>query len=61
MKDAVNKVSLFNAPDFDFTKLSIQELQDLVHRYGVIGSRYMNKEDLIVKKLKNLMKIQKRN
>jgi transcription termination factor Rho len=49
MKDAVNKVSLIQRPDFDFAKLSIQELQDLAHRYGVIGSRYMNKEDLIVK------------
>lgn len=49
MKDTLNKVPSVQRPDFDFTKLSIQELQDLAHRYGVIGSRYLAKDELIQK------------
>lgn len=53
MKDTINKPLLTQRPDFDITKLSIQELQDLAHRYGVIGSRYLHKEELI-KQIKEL-------
>jgi transcription termination factor Rho len=33
----------------DLQKLSILDLQDLAHRYGIIGSHYLSKEDLIIK------------
>lgn len=49
MKDVFNKPVVFQRLNVDMSKLSIQELQDIAHKYGVIGVRYLSREDLIAK------------
>jgi transcription termination factor Rho len=49
MKDLFNKPVLHSRLNIDITKLSIQDLQDLAHKYGVIGVRYLGRDELILK------------
>lgn len=49
MKDLFNKPVSHNRLNIDITKLSIQDLQDLAHKYGVIGVRYLGRDELIFK------------
>ncbi len=49
MKDVFNKPVVSQRLNVDMSKLSIQELQDIAHKYGVIGVRYLSREDLIAR------------
>jgi transcription termination factor Rho len=49
MKDLFNKPALYQRLNVDLAKLSIQDLQDLAHKYGVIGVRYLGREELILR------------
>ena len=49
MKDLFNKPVSHQRLNIDITKLSIQDLQDLAHKYGVIGVRYLGRDELILK------------
>jgi transcription termination factor Rho len=49
MKDNVNRMNGALKLNLDLTKLSIPELQDLAHKYGVIGVCYLSREQLIAK------------
>lgn len=49
MRDGVHWVNGVMKLNVDITKLSIYELQDLAHKYGVIGIRYMKRDELLAR------------